>query len=439
MMNLKQMKYPLLEKLEAISINYYKIIICLFVLFGIAALYFILPNFGMGPVWSVPYFSGSVNSNLTGTWNFAPSDVQILKHLKGLSIYFYEFEKAKDINDLQSYGFNTTGLLYIIKFAHFLFPFLGQIGSLVLFQLITHAIITYLFMSKFKSHFTRLLFLALYGINPFILYEVTMPFYYYWAVLASVGGLLIFLEPKAPTIKIILFFFLIIIAYFIRPTTLPVAMFCIVFIGIRKRFFTALLLIIVFGVTIYGYNSFFNKTINYGPWHTAFVGIGAYPNPYPYLYNLSDDRGYDRYKAITGKSMNSSIKGNYYQKNDRDEYMSVMKDEYFRILKENPFLIIRNIGINVLQLFSFGHLANRGFGINIFVAICGLIFLIFLFCKRKIWPILFILSTGIGVVALFPPIQAYMFSTYICLVFIFLDAIRNEKSLSNQKTRTAFL
>lgn len=432
MIYLGETKYPVSEKLNNVAINNYKIIVSCFVLFGLAALYFILPNYGMSPVWSVPFFSGSVNSSLISKWNFAPVEVDNLKHLKGLSIYFYEFKKYNDI-DLQSYGFNTTGLLYIIKLAHFLFPFLGQIGSLVLFQIITHSVITYIFMSKFKSHLSRLLFLALYGVNPFILYEATMPFYYYWAVLASVGGLLIFLNPKAPAIKIILYFLLIIVAYFIRPTTLPIALFCIVFIGFKRRFLTSIFLAIVLGISIYGFNSILNKTINYGPWHTAFVGIGAYPNPYPFLYDLSDNRGYDRYKEITNKNMNSSIKGNYYQKADRDEYLGIMKNEYFKILKENPFLIIRNVAINVLQLFSFGHLANRGFGINIFEALCGLFFLGYLIYKGKFWAIAFIISTGIGVAVLFPPIQAYMFSTYICLVFIFLCLIRNKNSFADLK------
>jgi len=381
----------------------------------------------MSPVWSVPYFSGAANTQVGGEWMFAPAEVLNFKALQGFEIYQYQF-KTFPPSELAEYSYNTTAYLYVVKLAHFLFPFLGQVGAVVALQLLIHVGIVAVIGSKLPRTSSRLLFIFLYAVNPLILYFTLMPFYYFWSVLGSAGALLILVNPKTDVIKLLGYICMLIVGFLTRATVFPIIIFAFMVLLYHRRFVSAgLAMILVFGC-IFLYDTYINQTKGYGPWHTAFIGIGAYPNPYPHLYDLSDDRGIERYGDITGIELSTSIGGNYYQSEIKSHYSEIIQEQYLQIVRENPGIILRNVILNTLQFYSVGHLANRSLILNLLISLTGLAVLVFLFFKKAYGSILLIFMTGFGVALLYPPIPAYNFSTYLVLLFTVISALNFKTS-----------
>jgi len=425
--DIKLMKYNRTEKLLAfISKNEVPFLI-LAIFLGIFFLYILMPVYGMSPVWSVPYFSGAANTQAGGEWMFAPAEVVNFKALQGFEIYHYQF-KTFPPSGLAPYSYNTTAYLYIVKIAHFLLPFLGQVGAVVALQLLVHVGIVAIVGSKLPSVSHRLLFILLYAVNPLVLYITIMPFYYFWSGLGSAGALLILKNPKTDVFKLLVYTGMIIIGFLSRATVFPLIILAFMVLLYYRRFVGAgLAMILVFG-SIFLYGTFINQTKGYGPWHTAFIGIGAYPNPYPYLNELSDDRGIERYEDLTGIQLSTSIGGNYYQKEIKSHYSEIMQEQYLQIVRENPGIILRNVILNTLQFYSIGHFANQSLILNLLISFTGLAVLSFLFLKKAYGSILLIFLTGFGVALMTPPIPAYNFATYLVLIFSIISALSNETS-----------
>lgn len=419
------------EKFLAFISKYYVALLITAIFLGVVFLYLLMPVYGMSTVWSVPYFSGAANTHWGGEWLFAPVDVQNFRSIKGFDIYFYEFQNYP-ASELASYSYNTTAYLYLIKIAHTIFPFLGQVGAVVLFQLLVHVGLVAIVMSRLPGAVYKLLFVLLYAINPLILYITIMPFYYFWSVMGSAGALLILTSPKSSVIKILGYTSLIIIGFLTRATVLPVIVFAVMALLYYRQFISAAVSMILVFSCVFLFNTFINQTIGYGPWHTAFIGIGAYPNPYPYLYDLNDDRGIERYETLTGTDISTSIGGNFYQEEIKGHYAEVMQTEYIQIARENPVLMVRNVILNTLQFYSVGHLANRSFILNLLISLSGLAVLTFLAIHRAFGFILLIFFTGFGVAMLYPPIPAYNFATYLVLVFSVISTL-HYKTLTPKK------
>jgi len=419
------------DKFIAIIHKYYIAILISAIILGVVFLIVLLPVYRMSAVWSVPYFSGAANTSWGGEWLFAPEEVPNFKAVEGFDIYFYEFQSYPTA-ELATYSYNITAYLYLVKIAHLLFPFLGQVGSVVLLQLLVHIGIVAMVMSRIPGAPYKMLFVLLYAINPVILYITLMPFYYFWSVLGSLGALLILISPKSDRIKIITYTGLIIIGFLTRATVLPLIVFVVFVLLYHRQFISAsIAILLVFG-SVFLYNTYLNQTIGYGPWHTAFVGIGGYPNQYPYLNDLSDDRGVERYEDLSGIELSTSIDGNFYKREIRSHYAEVMQSEYMQIVKENPFLILRNLVLNTLQIYSVGHLANRSIILNLLISISGLAVLTFLAIYRAFGYILLIFFTGFGVAMLYPPIPAYNYATYLVLVFAVISTL-HHKTLTPKK------
>ena len=135
----------------------------------------------IGATWTVPYLSGAVNVNLSGKWLISASEVEKFLTLKDKWDYRFSSEE-----DLVEYKYNNIGLVYIIYLAKKIFFLSSDLDALINFQIFSHICIVLILGRLFSSNGQKILFLCLYGINPVVLYFVTMPFYYFWQVIPSV-------------------------------------------------------------------------------------------------------------------------------------------------------------------------------------------------------------------------------------------------------------
>ena len=149
-------------------------------------------------------------------------------------------------------------------------------------------------------------------------------------------------------------------------------------------------------------------------WHTAYVGFGAYPNPF--VHGLSDNNGYAEYEAQTGVRLRMSSPGdNYYDPSVYRAYQHVLRDEYLRIVWDSPLIATRNAALNVLQSFSFGYPVARP-RLAYASAAFGAVVIVLLLLTAQYWLLLGIAAVSAGFVLYFPPIPAYMFGGYMLLV-----------------------
>ena len=374
--------------------------------------WFFTPNRGMSPAYSTIYFSGAANTNWFGNWQFAPIHSDYLKQLTGYEIYTYHFNATQE--ELKINQLNFSGYLWVVKFAYNIFPFLGPIGATVLLQVAAHLLTSFLLIKLFANYYSKILFGFGYFANPVIVYFVIFPYYYFWQFLPSFLFILSYFYQKQK-INRPLFFGTILhfISFLIRPTTLLISIFTFCYNSYLKQSIKWFIVGIIFILSIVIWNNYSSKTLGFGPWHTAFVGLGAYPNNYSFLFNLSDERGYDRFFELTGKQVEAGVDGN--NQNDlsfRSEYFRILKNEYLRILKNSPIVVIRNAGINFLQGYSIGYLNKSPYYLNLISALLGAIFIAFLIYSQEWVGIMAIGISHLTFSLYFPPIQAYMFGRY---------------------------
>lgn len=391
-----------------------RIVSFLILFFTISFLF--LPDRGQSPVYSLQYFSGIDYIKIGKGWFFDASLINDFKSIHGWEIYFYKFKSIHP--DVIPYSINNTGLVYIIWLLSKIFFFLGPVGALLIGQIILHILSTIYTAEKILTKNSRLLFYLLYGVNPIVIKMVVFPYYYFWAFIPSLVFIIVsekrFFKPN------ILFQFLIaillVITFGTRSTVIFTILLIFLLILIQKRIKLFIPLIASFVLIFFLYNKYFSFSKNYHPWHTAYIGIGAYPNPYG-VKLASDDEGYDYFYSVTGKQLSPSIKGNYYDENNLKEYNEVLAQRDLYILKSNPFIFIRNATLNYLQSFTFGSIINRGYYINYLLSLIGFIVLIFLLFKKDFWGILAISSTTISFCLFYPPIIAYMFGGIFFVAF----------------------
>ena len=87
-------------------------------------------------------------------------------------------------------------------------------------------------------------------------------------------------------------------------------------------------------------------------------------------------------------------------------------------MKESPLLLMKNALVNILGSFSLGYANRMPDFVNYGLALSGLVILSLLFSLRECWMILAIASTSICFAPYYPPIQAYMFGSFILLSFV---------------------
>jgi hypothetical protein len=164
------------------------------------------------------------------------------------------------------------------------------------------------------------------------------------------------------------------------------------------------------------------------PWHTAYVGIGAYSNTVG--IELSDQSGYKRFFDQTGIKIEvDSPRGNLYNQNVIGQYYSILKDGLANHVIKYPLQMVRNAALNVFQSFSAGYPVAHP-KLAYASAFLGLIVLMILIKERLYSIIALSFANVAGFVFYYPPIPAYMFGNYFLLALALVTVVsRIEKNL----------
>ena len=148
------------------------------------------------------------------------------------------------------------------------------------------------------------------------------------------------------------------------------------------------------------------------------------------MKGLVDYNGYRLMELKTGVKLDIEVGGNYYVDSIIDQYHAVTRSEYLRILRESPLLLIKNALVNVLASFSVGYANGMPYPVNYAIASSGILILGLLLILREYWMILAICATSIGFAPYYPPIQAYMFGSFMLLSFVAAKVAFDDRQIS---------
>ena len=380
--------------------------------------YFFSNNSWQSITWTFPYFSGAANFETLFDWKISPSDyAEILERsaTEGNTDFYYYYKHQKT-DDLIENTVNNYGYLLVVFFSKTVFPYLGDLQGVVWLQLIIHTILSFFLINiLFEKIIIRYGIILFYAANPLIIYFATFPFYYFWMVLPSFFFVVFVIKNDWRNWWLYAAFPFLFLSLMIRPTTLFLCgwLFVVAF-GLIEKKSTRLYNLPV--VVLFIGSVFFLSNLSSGsPWHTMYVGIGAYPNEVG-VVDLADGRGYEFFEKKTGISIDTNpIYGNWNSKTVRNSYMSVLRERYLEIIAEKPILVLKNAILNSLQVFSIGYIVERHI-LTWFSTFLGFLVLTFMiYCKQFIW-VCAILSSAMSFAWYFPPIPAYNFAAYLLLV-----------------------
>lgn len=376
----------------------------------------ILPsNNYMGIGWTYPYMSGAANLEKLFEWRINADEY---KEVENLSFEEYRKHRHKSSSNTVSYTTNFYGYVLVVYVSKKVFPWVGDVDSVRLFQLMIHLFSCILIIALLNTYFQKYLFLLIYSSNPIIIYFVIFPFYYFWLFLPSFSIILLLLMPKKSFFITCIFTPLMLITFMIRPTVilLILAFYSIAFYQIRdnkKKLITSIILI--FTLVIYGLIPKDSAEYSF-PWHIAYKGIGAYPNETE-VFNLYDDRGYYYFNKITGIKIDGNpISGNLSNPEIYKEYNAVIKKRYLEILREKPSMLVNNAIKNSILVFSPGYIVNRD-KINVLNMFIGVLVIIIFLITKQYLLLIFIYLSALPFVLYYPPIIAYNFSAYLLISF----------------------
>jgi hypothetical protein len=204
----------------------------------------------------------------------------------------------------------------------------------------------------------------------------------------------------------------------IRSTTVAAvaAFFALAFLWLpaRRVYFVGLAVFALIAVT--GYSP---SQKNF--WHTAYIGIGAYPNVY--MQGLSDNNGYALFERQTGVPLDASLGGNYYDGKVMSRYREISRVEFLTILRSDWPVLMRNAVMNTLQGFTIGYLVGRPSVVHFALAAAGLVVLVLLALSRQYVLAALIILSNATFTLYYPPIPAYMYGAYALLAMGVLGVV----------------
>ena len=383
----------------------------------------VLSTPSMSPVFTIPYLTADNSIFRTGEWTYCLENLRIAKSLNAWELYLFE----PDFSCEEKVGYNLNNPLYVLIgfVSKEIFPFLGPLGAVVLFQLCTHGILC-LIAVKYISAFERnkLLFYYLYASNPLVLLVVTMGFYYFWASLVSFTVIVIREKGLGNVWQQLLLLVCLGLGFFARQTSVALVLFCVIFVLIKYKvnslIFVSLLITLFYLVktTPFISSGDGNQVGSYLPVHQLFIGVGAYPNPFG-IKSVSDNVGLDRYNQITNQNINTSpLESDWsYNLPLRENYDKVLLKEIKVMFIEHPFIYFRNAILNFLAGYSFGYTNAFPYWMKLIISSLGLVFACYLLYYRLYIDVLVIALSHVIFTPYFPPIPVYMFSTYILLIY----------------------
>jgi hypothetical protein len=371
-----------------------------------------------GANWTFPYFSGAANFEKLFDWKISPSDFENVKKLENSSkLKNYIDYKHKRTDDLVLNTVNNYGYVLVALAAQNIFPLLGDLRGVIYFQLIIHIIIS-LFLINFilLSPLKKLFFILFYAANPLVIYFTTFPFYYFWMFIPSFFTVVLILKEKCRNWLVYIAIPIFLFSLLIRPTTLFLMIFFFIFAFFFSKFNRLKISVIfAFCLFIVGASSVLSLSTS-KPWHQMYIGIGAYPNKFG-VTKLSDDEGYKYfYKKTTTVINTDAINSNYNDPIVREQYFNTLQSRYFEILMEKPLMLLQNALVNILQVFSIGHIVDRPL-LNLINTLVGfLVFTFLIYTRQFVWVLAILASAGTFSLY-YPPIPAYNFAAYLLLIF----------------------
>lgn len=365
----------------------------------------------MHPDWTYPYFSGAEHlDSLTGI-KCSVEGYEKFRDLPTPEMFAYDF-RGEQGHELKPCSFNDVGFVYVVYAAKHLFPFLSHINATVALQTLAHVVTTLIVAFSFRSLFLRGLFVLGYGANPIVLHLVTFAYSYYWQVIPSLFVIQLLRATDRRAAFFLLMYPLLFLSYLVRPSVLPLVAlgtaYVIMMSAGRIRLVHAAAALALGAAILLAWQP-------KSPWHTMYVGIGAYDNDH--MTGLADENGFLAYKKDKGIDVTSSVfDSTFYNASAREDYYQTMKKHYLDIVRGDYGLVLRNAAMNLAQSFSIGYLVKYpGFrGASMFL---GVLILALLLYSRQYVLTLAILASSIGFVLYFPPIPAYMFGSYILLAY----------------------
>jgi len=388
----------------------------LLVVTTIVALNFFEKNQMQSADCTTPYLSGAANWSFSKGWQVDVDEMQYFNTLDSREKMDYRF---KESNNTISYHYNAIGLMYVDLVSRTLFFWQGDLQSLVTLQQFFHIIFSFIVLLLLPTLWKKISFFLLYTINPLILYLVDFPYYYFWQVIPTAILLIYLLRDKKINNSVFLLSILFSFIVIIRPSTLFIVLFVLLVIGVKERFLIKgfMSMALLLGLTFMLKPDSVNQ-----PWHTMYIGVGAYPNEYN--ITLSDSDGFKRFEEerggkILGCSTNITNNELY------EVYIGdFIKNKYFKILQESPELIVKNAFLNIFQSYGLGHKANN-YIVNYISVFIGALLVVFLLYFKE-----YLLFLAIGIASIsfspyYPPIAAYMFGSYILIIYSWIVIINH--------------
>ncbi len=367
------------------------------------------------------YLSGGANLTLNSGWRINSNEITNFVKLSNKDKLKYRFHKSEIT---KPYIFNAIGFVYIDYLARNIFFWQGDLEAIKSFQILIHIILSLYILTLFSKIYQKVLFLALYVFNPIILYFVNFPYYYFWQVVVTAIFLIYLLKNKRIRYWIFLLSIIFAFIFIIRPSTLFISIFILVVIGYKEKSIlnTILAIFLMLGTGFLLKGETHNR-----PWHTMYIGVGAYPNSYG--IELVDNYGYKKFEKETGTVTLGGCKRN----DNYIKYLDFIKDKYFEIIKKSPSLIIKNAILNILESYGLGYKANYLY-INYFSAFIGFILIVLLLYFKE-----YILFLAIGIASIsftpyYPPLGAYMYGSYILIIYAWIVLVGKilETRLKNE-------
>ena len=357
--------------------------------------------------WMYPYFSGAANLGLDLAWRV---DKSVYVDFAGLTYsqqMDFRFGRG-ELSNLVGYSVLDKGYVYVIWVAQNLLFWLPQIKAVIWFQILFHVVSSLWVAGRLRSRRQQIIFMLAYALNPVVLHFVTFAYHYYWQVIPSLAWFWHETRDDARASRELYLLALVLAtAFLIRQSTAIVSLLILGHAAWRHKRMAG-------WVAVTGFLAFAMIAKNPSqPWHTAYVGIGAYPNGAG--IELDDESGYKMFKDSTGIQINTTPpNGNYYDEKVRGQYYDVLKERLAGYAKEHPLQLARNAVLNVLQGFSAGYPVGH-LALAYASAFIGLAALTLLAVRRMYMKILLIFAGVVGFAAYYPPIPAYMFGNYLLL------------------------
>lgn len=372
----------------------------------VCALLFWNPR-SQAPSWIYPYFSGAANLGPDLAWRVDTDAYTAFEQMTYGEQLNHRFERS-DSPNLAAYSVLDRGYVFIIWIAQNLLFWLPQIKAVIWLQIIFHALSSLWVANRLSTRRQQLIFMLAYALNPVVLHFVTFAYHYYWQVIPSLAWLW-YERQEATRLRRTLPVLLLVLAgaFLIRQSTIIVSLLilsCLAWQHRKAAGWIAVAAFLAFALVAKNPSQ---------PWHTAYVGIGAYPNATGIA--LDDESGYKAFKDITGIRIDTTPpNGNYYDEKIRAQYYEVLKQQLTSYAKSHPLELARNSALNILQGFSVGYPVGHPMLAYVSAAIGLAALLAMLACGMYV-KIALLLGGVAGFIVYYPPIPAYMFGNYLLL------------------------